>query len=206
MCHPFALITSSTRSCILLVCFLTSLIDSSSQTCWTAAQRPSREFHEPGISATRVFSINHKGSMGFKSGEDGGCSRLVIPSSLQMFFATVLRWHGAPSSTTRTSLPSSSSISSKKSFKGPSRIWSTYQGPLSPPPFFFPVVVVTSGTRFKRIIGPFRLWVTLAHTMIDLRPLLNIGDMFSGRNSSPGRHVTIAWLGRSPSSIEDSSV
>ena len=175
------------------MCFLTSSIDSSSQTCWTAAQRPSRKLHEPRISATHVFSIKHKGSMGFKSGKDGGCSRLVTPSSLWMFFATVLQWHGAPSSTTRTSLPSSSSIPSKKSFKGP-------------PPFFSPVVVVTSGTRFKWIIGPFQLWVTHAHTMIDLQLLLNIVDMFLGRNSLPGRCVTIAWLGHSPSSIEASSV
>ena len=79
-------------------------------------------------------------------------------------------------------------------------------GPLSPPPFFFPVVVVTSGTRFKQIIGPFWLWVTHAHTMIDLQPLLNVGDIFSGRNSSPGTCVTIVWLRCLPSSIKDSSV
>ena len=49
------------------------------------------EFQDPGISATQFFRTSHRGSIGFKSGEEGGCSRFLIPNSCRMFFATVLQ-------------------------------------------------------------------------------------------------------------------
>ena len=58
---------------------------------WTELWSGSEKFGSKLKFRTRLrYPYSQRGSMGFKSGEDGGCSRFVIPSSHQMLFATVL--------------------------------------------------------------------------------------------------------------------
>ena len=145
------------------------------------------------MSAIQFLSISHNSLIELRSGEDRGCVRDVMPSFNWADFVRWLMWASALSLTTSMRYICYCSILLKKSFRGPSRTYTTYSFTSKPLPYLWPFLLIIVSGNSSLISKPFTPYAIHLYTIIDLQPLWKVGCIFSERNSLPSNLIILLY-------------